>query len=183
MLIEPLKIPGAYILKQSSFVDERGLFSRLFCLEELASILGKREIKQINFSKTLRPGMVRGLHLQQQPHTEMKFIRCINGLVWDVIVDLRPNSETFLQWHAEELSSENLAMMVIPEGCAHGFQTLQADSELIYLHTAYYSPESECGVNVLDRKLTIDWPLPVSGLSERDQNLPMIEELFPAASK
>ena len=104
----------------------------------------------------------------------MKFIRCIQGVVWDVMVDLRPDSPTFLQWHAEELSQENDTMIVIPEGCAHGFQALAPESELIYFHTAFYSATSEAGVHVQDPDLAIDWPLPVNNLSVRDSELPTV---------
>jgi dTDP-4-dehydrorhamnose 3,5-epimerase len=106
----------------------------------------------------------------------MKFIRCVKGAVWDVLLDLRPESPTFLQWHAEELSQENNTMIVIPEGCAHGFQALEAESELIYFHTAFYSAEVEGGVHVQDPELAIDWPLPVDNLSVRDSLLPTVEE-------
>jgi dTDP-4-dehydrorhamnose 3,5-epimerase len=101
-------------------------------------------------------------------------VRCFKGRVWDVAVDLRAGSPTFLQWHAEELSSENARMLVIPEGCAHGFQVLEPGSELLYLHTAFYSPEAEGGVSCNDPRLGITWPLPVADLSHRDSSLPLI---------
>ena len=108
----------------------------------------------------------------------MKLVRCLKGRVWDVAVDLRGGSPTFLQWHAEELSPENARMMVIPEGCAHGFQVLESDSELLYLHTAIYAPESEGGVPYDDPCLSISWPLPVADLSERDRRHPPINPEF-----
>src|SRR5207237_2682794 len=117
-----------------------------FCAVELADILGSRNIVQINLSSTRQAGAVRGLHFQRSPHAEMKLIRCLRGSVWDVAVDLRRGSPTFLKWHAEELDSNNARMMVVPEGCAHGFQTLVGDCELLYLHTASYALESEAGV-------------------------------------
>jgi dTDP-4-dehydrorhamnose 3,5-epimerase len=176
MHLTSLDIPDAFVIKQTSFADERGQFSRLFCEKTLAPILAKREVKQVNFSRTTTKGTVRGLHYKRFPDAEMKFIRCVKGAVWDVLLDLRPESPTFLQWHAEELSQENNTMIVIPEGCAHGFQALEAESELIYFHTAFYSAEVEGGVHVQDPELAIDWPLPVDNLSVRDSLLPTVEE-------
>jgi dTDP-4-dehydrorhamnose 3,5-epimerase len=115
-------------------IDERGFFTRLFCHNELGELIGARQIVQINQSSTRTVGAVRGLHYQHGPSAEMKLVRCIKGKVWDVAVDLRAGSPTFLYWHAEELSAENAHMMVIPEGFAHGFQVLEEDSELLYLH-------------------------------------------------
>jgi len=108
----------------------------------------------------------------------MKLIRCIKGRVWDVVLDLRKGSATFLQWYAEELSADNSKMIVIPEGCAHAFQVLDANSELLYLHTNFYKPEAEGGVHVLDPYLSIDWPLPVKDLSSRDKAHPFIDGSF-----
>jgi dTDP-4-dehydrorhamnose 3,5-epimerase len=176
MQLTSLQIPDAFVVKQAVFADERGQFSRLFCQKTLAPILADREIKQVNFSQTHAKGTVRGLHYQYSPEAEMKFIRCIQGAVWDVMVDLRPDSPTFLQWHAEELSQENNTMVVIPEGCAHGFQALEAESALIYFHTAFYSKTAEGGIHVQAPELAIDWPLPVSNLSNKDASLPTVHE-------
>ena len=126
--------------------DDRGAFVRLFCAEELQPLLGDRQIVQINHSKTSHAGAVRGLHFQRPPHAEMKMVRCLRGRVWDVAVDLRSGSPTFLHWHAEELAQDVAKMVVIPEGFAHGFQALEPESELLYLHTAFYHPPSEGGV-------------------------------------
>jgi dTDP-4-dehydrorhamnose 3,5-epimerase len=158
------------IVETTAFCDERGLFARLYCENELADIIGQRRIVQINHSRTHAVGAVRGLHYQHPPHAEMKLVRCLKGRVWDVAVDLRANSPTFLQWHAEELAPDNARMLVIPEGCAHGFQVLEADSELLYLHTAAYQPEAEGGVAYNDPALNIDWPLPITELSQRDRH-------------
>jgi dTDP-4-dehydrorhamnose 3,5-epimerase len=163
----PLK--GVHVVETSPFADERGRFFRAFCDRELAPLLGEREIVQINVSRTRTMGAVRGLHYQRPPHAEMKMIRCLKGRVWDVAVDLRPDSPTFLKWHAEELTQENARMMVIPEGCAHGFQVLEKESELLYLHTARYAPKSEGGLYCQDPRLGISWPLPIAELSERDR--------------
>ncbi|WP_417447270.1 MULTISPECIES: dTDP-4-dehydrorhamnose 3,5-epimerase family protein [Gammaproteobacteria] len=158
--------------------DERGIFTRLFCANELAPLLGERHIVQINQSFTRQVGAVRGLHFQHFPHAEMKLVRCIRGQVWDVVVDLRRNSSTFLCWHAERLSAQNQRMLVIPEGCAHGFQVLEEDSEMLYLHTEFYRPDAEGGVRHDDPALAIDWPLPARDLSARDQQHPLITSDF-----
>ena len=109
-------------------------------------ILGHRRILQINHSQTVKKGAVRGLHFQQPPYSEMKFVRCIKGKVWDVAIDLRAGSATFLHWHAVELSPSNMSMIVLPEGFAHGFQALESESELLYLHTAFYNSDAEGGM-------------------------------------
>jgi len=172
----PLK--GVHVVESPTFADERGLFFRAFCDSELAPLLGERRIVQINLSRTKAVGAVRGLHFQRPPHAEMKLIRCLKGRVWDVAVDLRPASPTFLKWHAEELTPANARMMVIPEGCAHGFQVLEQESELLYLHTAPYVPESQGGLFCRDARLGIRWPIPVTGLSERDRRHPPIAPDF-----
>ncbi len=165
---------GVSVVETTPLCDHRGAFSRLYCESELADIIGNRNIVQINYSQTIKVGAVRGLHFQRAPHAEMKLIRCTKGKVWDVAVDLRVGSPTFLKWHAEELSSDNMRMMVIPEGCAHGFQSLEPNSELLYLHTAFYSKEAEGGVSSSDPRLAITWPLEVVDLSQRDTAHPYI---------
>ena len=140
--------------------------------------MGDRRIVQINHSMTRSVGAVRGMHFQHPPHAEMKMVRCLKGRVWDVAVDLRHGSPTFLQWHAVELSPENALMMLIPEGCAHGFQVLEGDAELLYLHTSFYTPESEGGVRYDDPVIGIQWPLAVCDLSLRDQQHPLVNNEF-----
>ena len=178
MKMMPTRIDGAVIVETTPVNDQRGAFVRYYCENDLASAVGKRRIVQINHSTTRAVGAVRGLHFQYPPHAEMKMIRCLRGRVWDVAVDLRAGSPTFLQWHAEELSPENARMMVIPEGCAHGFQVMEQDSELLYLHTAFYAPGSEGGILFSDPRLKIAWPLPVTDLSERDRDHPLITPAF-----
>lgn len=165
------------IVKTDYFTDIRGAFGRLYCASDFSSVT-HRPIAQINHSCTTSVGAIRGMHFQYPPHTEMKFIRCLKGRVWDVVVDLRSKSPTFLRWHAEELSSNNARMIVIPEGCAHGFQALEADSELLYLHTAAYCPASESGLRYDDPRLGIKWPLPVTDLSFRDLSHPLLNHDF-----
>ena len=168
MKIAPTTIPGVVIVETCSLVDHRGAFVRLFCEKELASVIKHRRIMQINQSLTHAVGAIRGLHYQRPPCAEMKLVRCLKGRVWDVAVDLRAGSSSFLKWHAEELSPESARMMVIPEGCAHGFQVLEPNSELLYLHTAPYDPELEGGVRSNDPSVGITWPLAAKDISERD---------------
>jgi len=182
MNIIETSIEDVVVLEGNRFEDNRGIFARLFCQQELASVVGDRHIVQINHSITHNAGAIRGLHFQYPPHAEMKLVRCLKGGVWDVAVDLRKNSPTFLQWHGVELSPENRLMLVIPEGCAHGFQTLEADSELLYLHTAFYSPESEGGVRFDDPSIGIKWLRDVADLSQRDKNHPLLEPDFPGVT-
>lgn len=176
--IFPTKIPDLFVVETSPKIDNRGAFTRLYCEQELKPLIGGRHIVQINHSRTAKVGAVRGMHFQHAPHAEMKLVRCIKGLVWDVAVDLRQNSPTFLKWHAEELSSENARMMVIPEGFAHGFQVLEPQSELLYLHTAVYTPKSEGGLRHDDPAIGISWPMTVVDLSERDKNHRLIDSSF-----
>jgi dTDP-4-dehydrorhamnose 3,5-epimerase len=154
--------------------DARGVFVRLFCAEELQPLLGLRQIAQINQSRTSHAGAVRGLHFQRPPHAEMKMVRCLRGRVWDVAVDLRAGSPTFLRWHAQQLAQDDAQMLVIPEGFAHGFQALEPDSELLYLHTAFYHQPSEGGLRHDDPRLAITWPLPPRDLSTRDLAHPLL---------
>jgi len=169
-------IAGVMVAGTSPVSDHRGAFSRLFCEQDLQPALADRHIVQINHSRTSCIGAVRGMHFQYGPHAEMKMVRCLKGSVWDVAVDLRKGSPTFLHWHAVELSKENADMMIIPEGCAHGFQVIEADSELLYLHTAAYAPSAEAGLRYDDPLLSIDWPLEVADISERDRVHPLLND-------
>jgi len=173
-----MRIDGLVITERKLIKDERGSFYRAFCDEDLRPILNGRTIKQINISRTMKVGAIRGLHFQKPPHAEMKLIRCISGKVWDVAVDIRQNSPTFLQWHAEELSGENGKMIIIPEGFAHGFQVLESESQLLYLHTESYAPQAEGGLRYDDPHLGIIWPLQISEISPRDSNHPLITNDF-----
>ena len=167
-------ISNLVVVESLQNIDNRGSFERLYCEGELADIIGSRRILQINLSRTLTMGTIRGLHFQRPPNAEMKLVRCLKGKVWDIAVDLRHDSPTFLQWHAEELTPTNSLMMVIPEGFAHGFQTLENESEIIYLHTSFYSPQSESGLRYNDPRLSINWPIKENNLSDRDASYPMI---------
>ena len=178
MNIISLPIDGAKIIETDWRKDPRGGFARLFCENELASVLEGRKIKQINQSKTASVGAVRGMHFQYAPDAEMKFVRCLKGQVFDVFVDLRQNSKTYLKWHGEILSAENARMLVIPEGCAHGFQVMEANSELLYLHTAVYAPANEAGILFNDPKIGIKWPLDFTDISDRDRQHNIIDQDF-----
>ena len=171
-------IPGVSVVETWLIQDHRGGFARLWCEKELGDLLCDRRIVQINHARTLKAGAIRGLHYQCPPHAEMKFIRCLKGKVWDVAVDLRADSQTFLRWHAEELTPDNMRMLVIPEGCAHGVQVLEPESELLYLHTAAYAPDSEGAVRYDDPALGIPWPLPAVDVSARDRRHPLLERGF-----
>jgi len=178
MNILATKLPGVVVVETEKVVDHRGAFARLFCASELSAVVGARLILQINHSHNSMVGTVRGLHFQRPPHAEMKLLRCLHGRVFDVAADLRTNSPTFLQWYAEELTPGNARMLVIPEGFAHGFQILEADSELLYLHTAYHAPEAEAGIRFDDSRIGIAWPLPATELSKRDRSFPLLASDF-----
>jgi dTDP-4-dehydrorhamnose 3,5-epimerase len=171
-------IPGAWIIENTAYQDNRGAFSRLFCSQELQAIVSQKKIVQINHSMTHSVGAVRGLHYQNPPHAEMKIVRCLKGRVFDVAVDLRQGSPTFLKWTAVELTPENRLAFVIPEGCAHGFQVLAEDSELLYLHTAFYAPGAEGAVRFDDPRIGVNWPLTPTDLSSRDLSHPHLKENF-----
>lgn len=171
-------IQGAWVIENSAFQDNRGAFARLYCSRELQVIVGQKMIVQINHSVTHSVGAVRGLHYQNPPHAEMKIVRCLKGRVFDVAVDLRQGSPTFLKWAAVELTPENHFAFVIPEGCAHGFQVLTEGSELLYLHTAFYTPDAEGAVRFDDPRIDVKWPLPPTDLSTRDLGHTYLKENF-----
>jgi dTDP-4-dehydrorhamnose 3,5-epimerase len=171
-------LAGAYVIELEPFLDERGFFARIFCQKEFATIGFDGRIVQINHSMTRRKGTIRGLHYQRQPACETKIIRCVQGKVFDVMVDIRTGSPTFMQWHGVELSKDNLRMVYIPDGFAHGFQTLTDNAELIYHHSAFYSPEYEQGLRFGDPALAIKWPLPVGAVTAKDQHYSLIDNSF-----
>jgi dTDP-4-dehydrorhamnose 3,5-epimerase len=176
--IEQTPIAGLQLIQRKPFGDERGYLERMFCTDELKGIFGNRNIVQINHTLSTKAGTVRGMHYQHPPHAEMKLVSCICGEVYDVAVDLRKGSPTFLQWYSEILSEENHRTFAIPEGFAHGFQTLSENCELLYLHTASYQPDAEVGLDALDQCLAIEWPKPITERSVRDQQHPKITVEF-----
>ena len=171
-------IMGVTQIKRFLFNDTRGSFTRLSDLENLRRLGWQGEIMQINHSVTKKAGTVRGMHYQTPPYTEFKLVNCIRGSVLDVVVDLRQNSDTFLRTVSIKLSAENCTALLIPPGCAHGFQSLEDDSELLYAHSMPFIASSDCGINPLDPQLNIQWPLPIVNISEKDKNRPMMPENF-----
>ncbi len=174
----PTPLTGLLLVHRKAAEDQRGFLSRFYCAEEFAGAGLVKCIAQINHTFTRNKGAVRGLHFQYPPHAEVKLVSCLKGEVLDVAVDLRCGSPTFLQWHGEILSAANRRSLLIPEGYAHGFQTLTEDCELIYLHTAAYHPEAEGALNMADPRLNIVWSLPITDLSERDRCHPLIGSDF-----
>ena len=166
------------IIEHKLINDRRGYLSRLFCQKTLSHLMNHKNISQINRTLTIKEGAVRGLHFQQPPYAETKIVSCLKGKVWDVAVDLRKGSSTFLNYHAVELSSDNNKSYLIPEGFAHGFQTLTSDCELLYFHTAEYKKDSEGAINALDKKIGIKWPKKITELSERDRFHLMLDDYF-----
>ena len=163
-------IEGVKIISSEPFKDERGFFNRIFCQKELEGIRPNIIITQINHSMTKTKGAIRGMHFQHPPHAEMKIVRCIKGSIFDVAIDLRRDSLTFLQWYGEVLSVKNMKALVVPEGCAHGFQSLEDNIEIVYMTTTPYCKKAEDGIRYNDQKINIQWPLPATVLSEKDKN-------------
>lgn len=173
--VTSLPLTGLKLVERKRLSDSRGFLSRLFCSEELGMAGWDKPIVQINHTSTARRGTVRGMHFQLPPHAEMKLVNCIRGEVWDVAVDVRTDSPTYLRWHAECLSEDNGRALLIPEGFAHGFQSLTDDVELLYCHTATYAPSAEAALNPQDARLAITWPRPITELSTRDASHPLLE--------
>jgi len=173
----PTSLSGLTVIERTRLEDSRGFLSRFFCQETMAT-LDMKPIQQINHTLTRKAGAIRGMHFQHPPAAEIKIVSCLKGRILDVAVDLRADSPTFLQWFSTELSAENQHSLFIPEGFAHGFQTLSDDCELLYLHSASYSPQHEAALNPLDPRLAIAWPLAVTEISARDQAHPMLDSGF-----
>ena len=167
-------LPDLRIVVRKPLGDARGFLERMFCDRDLEPVLGGRTIAQINRTFTASRGTIRGMHFQKAPHGELKIVSCLRGEVFDVAVDVRPESPTYLRWHGEILTAGNHKTLVIPEGFAHGFQTLTDDCEMLYFHTAAHRPEAEAGLHPLDPSLAVSWPLPAGALSERDQSHPFL---------
>lgn len=169
MIFKKTEIAGVYVIELEPFQDERGFFSRIFCEKEFEQAGLVSDFVQINHSTSRYKGTIRGLHFQLPPHSEVKVLRCVRGSLYDVIVDLRKNSLTFLKHFRIELSESNNRMLYIPTGFAHGFQTLSDNTSLIYFHSDFYYPSAEKGLKYDDPRLDIEWPLPVSEISKKDQ--------------
>ena len=173
-----LHLPGAFLIEVEKLVDHRGAFFRTFCKDDFKQINHDKEFIQFNHSINNRKGTIRGMHYQIPPDAEVKLIRCIKGHVHDVLVDLRKNSSTFLNWITVELSAGRSNMIYVPEGIAHGFQTLEDNCELLYYHTSAYNPMAERGVRYDDSKVDIKWPIDPINISDRDKSYPMLTPDF-----
>ena len=176
--IKRTPLQDAFIIEPEPVRDDRGLFTRVFCINELRFIFRDNNIVQINHSLTKQRGALRGLHFQHPPKAEIKIVKCISGSVFDVIIDLHKDSPTFLEWHGEILSEKNMKMMYIPEGFAHGFQTMEENCELLYLHSEFYSPDHEGGIRYDDPMVNVSWPLRITDISEKDRNHPLLSRDF-----
>jgi dTDP-4-dehydrorhamnose 3,5-epimerase len=169
MKISPLRLKGAFVIEADRYEDERGFFARLWDAAEFQEKGIETTFSQVSLSFNAQKGTLRGLHFQQEPHPEAKLVRCIRGAIHDVIVDIRPDSDTYLQWEAVELSAENLKSLYIPVGMAHGFQTLCENAEVLYMISTAYHAHLQRGLRYDDPALGIAWPLPVSCISQRDR--------------
>lgn len=178
MMFEETILKGSFVIGLNILEDDRGWFARTFCKEEFEKIGHKIEWLQLNHSFTKQKGTIRGMHFQEPPFGEIKLVRCIAGIVYDVMIDLRKDSPTFLQSFGAELSADNKKMIYIPEGFAHGFQTLSDNCELMYHHSEFYKPNIESGLKYDDPKLNIEWPLLVTNISERDKQHDFLKDNF-----
>ena len=178
MIFNPSTLSGAYTIDVQPFQDNRGFFTRTFCEKEFAEYNLIQHFVQANHSGTHGKGVIRGMHFQHSPHCEVKLVKCVQGAIFDAIVDVRKNSPTFLQWFGAELSAENKRMMYVPAGFAHGFQSLSDYSEITYMVSAFYNKESEGGIKYDDPRVNIEWPLTVSLVSEKDMCIPLIDADF-----
>ena len=176
--ILPTPLAGLHVMQRHRRGDERGFLARLFDATLLRDHGWDTPIAQLNHTRTAQAGTVRGMHYQLPPHAEMKLVTCIRGAVFDVAVDLRRDSPTFLHWHAERLSADNERALLIPQGFAHGFQTLTDDVEMIYCHSAPYHPQAEAALHYQDARVGIAWPGTVTLVSERDQQHPFLSQDF-----
>ena len=168
----PIDLEGAYLIEPEVISDERGFFSRTYCQNEFSSRGINSKIVQCNISYNKLRGTLRGMHFQKAPHSEAKLIRCTQGRIYDVIIDLRSNSKTFSKWFGVELTAENRIALYVPEGFAHGFITLKDDTEVLYQMTEFYHPASSAGVRWNDPRFSIKWPIEVKVISERDDSYP-----------
>lgn len=172
MKFSPTPLDGAYTIDLDRLGDERGFFARVFCTEEFSKIGLIDSFVQINNSLTGDKGTLRGMHYQLPPAAEVKVVRCIQGVLFDVILDLRPDSSTFGEWFGETLTAENRRMMYVPKGFAHGFITLEENTEAFYLAGAAYDPEQERGIRYNDPRFNIEWPMEPAAVSDKDNNWP-----------
>ena len=175
MIFRKLALPGAWLVEPEKRSDERGFFARTWCREEFRKQGLVEDFVQRNLSVNLEPGTLRGMHWQEPPHAEVKLVQCTRGTIFDVIVDIRTTSPNYGKWLGVELTSANYQMLYVPEGFAHGFQTLEADCEVAYLVSAPYAPDAGRGLRYDDPLIGIEWPRKVARISDQDLNWPLIE--------
>ena len=172
MIFKKNIIKGSFDVELNKAGDDRGFFSRIYCSQEFKKNNITSNITQANLSFSKIKGTIRGMHYQLNPSSEMKAVRCVSGSLFDVIIDLRKNSKTFKQWYGIKLCSKQKNMIIVPEGCAHGFQTLEENTEALYLVSKDYDPKLEKGIRWNDENFGIKWPLEVSEISKKDKNWP-----------
>jgi dTDP-4-dehydrorhamnose 3,5-epimerase len=176
MIFHPAPLKDAYTIAGESRYDDRGLFARAFCADEFRREGLVHSFAQVNLSDNHRAGTIRGMHFQKAPHAEVKLVRCVKGAIYDVIVDIRPDSPTYLQWFGATLSAENGLMMYVPEGFAHGYQSLEDHATAFYLVSTPYAPGAEGGLRHDDPQLAIRWPISVTSVSPKDVAWPLLPE-------
>jgi dTDP-4-dehydrorhamnose 3,5-epimerase len=169
------KIPGAWVIDPDPRQDERGRFLRAWCAREFSERGLEFSPVQGNLGHSINKGTLRGMHFQKAPALEAKLIRCTRGAMFDVVLDLRPGSSTYREWHGLELTAENARMLYVPEHCAHGYQTLQPNTEMYYLTSAFYAPDAATGVRFDDPAFAIQWPLTPTVISQQDRNWPLVQ--------
>ena len=177
MIFTETRLKGAFIIDLDRKVDDRGFFARAFCQHEFRDHGLKPVIAQANIASNRRKGTLRGMHFQYPPKAETKLVRCTRGAILDIIVDLRPESPTYLQHVAVELTEENMRALYVPERFAHGYQALRDDTDTSYQVGEFYAPDAEGGLRYDDPKLDLEWPLPVSVISPKDQAFPPLHDI------
>lgn len=178
MIFNPTSLHGAYTIDLEKRGDDRGFFARVFCEKEFGDHRLAKHFVQVNNSLSSKKGTLRGMHFQLPPFAEVKVLRCLKGALYDVIVDLRPDSPTFKKWFGAELTAENRRMMYVPQGFAHGLLTLTDETEVLYFVSAFYSPERERGLRYNDPAIGVVWPIEPVEVSQKDRNWPDIDESF-----
>ena len=177
MIFSKTQLPGVFLIDIEPAGDSRGFFARSWCHKEFADAGLSTAIKQINIANSKQAGTLRGMHYQVSPYGEDKVIRCVRGAAFDVAVDVRPESETYLQWIGVELTADNRKALYIPKGFAHGYQTLEGDTELHYLVSEFYTPDAESGLRYDDPAIGIEWPVPVQVISDKDSQWPLMDSI------
>ena len=182
MIFAETRLRGAFVIELEKREDRRGFFARAWCQREFGERNLATEFAQCNLSLSKSGGTLRGIHYQVAPNEEAKLIRCTSGAIWDVVIDLRPNSPTYMAWIGAELTASNYRAVYVPEGCAHGFLTLADDTEVTYFVSAFHSPECERGVRYNDPQFQIRWPMEIRVISDKDQRWPDYAPGLQAAS-